>query len=231
MRLDSLPGSDAPVSEEVIRSVMFDLDGTLVDSLLGIAGAITRVLANAGVSPRTSDVRTVVGPPVRVVLQRVTGIDNAARLDELERAFRHEYDSVGWTHTVPYDGALDLVQRLAEAGKRLYVVTNKPSLAALRILDRVGLRPYFVDVVTPDRATPAFPTKAHMLDFLIRNYALDPSACLMVGDTYEDYEAATTHGMRAALVKYGYGDSRVTAVPCDKVERLDELMALCGGKK
>jgi phosphoglycolate phosphatase len=191
------------------QNIIFDLDGTLVDSLPGIAGSI-----NAALPPsvgRVSDMRSFIGPPVRSILQALAQTECEGDLDQMERKFRQSYDAGGWRDTVEFSGAKDLLERLRAAGKRLFVATNKPSQPAEKILGALGLRGYFEDVLTPDSRNPPFPNKAQMLRELVRRHDLRIEECLMVGDTADDGNAAAALGMDAVFVAHGYGGARLAA--------------------
>jgi phosphoglycolate phosphatase len=86
------------------RHAIFDLDGTLIDSLPGIAWSVGEALALCGLRPLTADLKPLIGPPIRSILAAVTGLGDAPSLDRLERAFRASYDAEGWRKTTCYRG-------------------------------------------------------------------------------------------------------------------------------
>ena len=113
-----------------LRHSIFDLDGTLVDSLPGITWSVEQALALCGLPPLAVDLKPSIGPPIRSILAGVTGLRDAPSLDRLERAFRASYDAEGWRKTACYEGAPDMLRRLRAGGIGLWVVTNKPSRIA-----------------------------------------------------------------------------------------------------
>src|SRR5579872_788738 len=147
------------------RNYIFDLDGTLVDSLPGIEYAIDAALSQLRRRRRVPDLKTLIGPSIRSILQCVTGTTEEEELNELENCFRRHYDSEGWRKTVCYPGVCDTLQALHAQGKVLFVVTNKPRYVTEKILNLFAIRACFEDVLTPDSRVPAFGNKSEMLHY------------------------------------------------------------------
>ena len=208
----------------MVKNVVFDLDGTLVDSLPGIAWSIDAALAECGLTPRSSltpqDLKPLIGPPVRTILATVSGLPDGAELDRLLAAFRRSYDADGWRKTLLQPGTMSMLQRLLAGGCRLWVVTNKPALSSGLILKGLGVALYFEKTLSPDSRHPPFASKAEML------LALDlPDAeTIMVGDTEEDAHAAAAAGFECAIVPHGYGTGLET------ISGWDSLIATCYAK-
>jgi phosphoglycolate phosphatase len=184
------------------RHIIFDLDGTLIDSLPGIEWSAREALAACGAGPLLCDLRPLLGPPIRMILAQATGIAAPHRLDAMERAFRNSYDTDGWRQTVCFPGALETLERLSADGASLWVATNKNRLATGKILSQLGIRRFFREVACRDSRTPVFSTKAEMLIDLIGRRGLAPSECLMVGDTREDRAAAEAAGIPCEILSH-----------------------------
>ena len=151
-----------------LKNVIFDLDGTLVDSLPGIEYAIGSALRERNFPALTCDLRRLIGPPIRNILKTVTGETDPEALDALEAAFRVAYDSDGWAKTVLQPGAKETLGWIAESGARNYVVTNKPRRPAASITERLGLPGLVSEMVSPDSASPPYRSKAEMIQRLMR---------------------------------------------------------------
>ena len=117
-----------------VRHVIFDLDGTLVDSLPGIAFSVDAALAACGLPQAGVDQAPLIGPPVREILAAVSGATSRELLDWMERSFRASYDAEGWRRTVCLPGVPDMLRRLMTGGVDLWIATNKPALPTGRIL-------------------------------------------------------------------------------------------------
>jgi len=206
-----------------ITDVIFDLDGTLVDSLPGVTWSVKFALAVCGVDLCCPDLRPLMGPPIREILAAASGVTDPLLLDRLEAAFRASYDEQGWCMAVPYDGTADMISQLRACDLRLWVATNKNRLPAGKILRNFGLNS-FQEVVCRDSRVPPFGSKGEMLRDLLERRELSGAECLMVGDTQEDWRAAVDAGMACVLVPHGYGPSPVYP---QRIEGWPELLDLC----
>jgi phosphoglycolate phosphatase len=151
------------------------------------------------------DLGAEIGPPMRTILQRIAGPISEEQLDALLSAFRQHYDSEGWKNTPCFPHARESLQAMKEHGHRLFVVSNKPSHIAPKILEREGVLSLFDEIYTRDGRTPAFSGKSEMISVLLHTHDLRSADCIMVGDTLEDGEAATMHSIPFILMTHGYG--------------------------
>jgi phosphoglycolate phosphatase len=186
-------------------SFIFDLDGTLVDSLPGIEDSMRAAFVACGFPFPEVDLRRMIGPPVREILARLGSVNDPGTLSGLESAFRTNYDSYGWKLTVWYPGAVMLLQTMRQFGKALYLVTNKPRHITVRILEAAGVIDVFGAIATRDSREPHYSAKAEMVRDLISAHRIPANECVLTGDTIEDAEAATTNGIRFAFMTHGYG--------------------------
>lgn len=211
-----------------VNAVLFDLDGTLVDSLPGIAWAAQLALTEVLPGSALPDLRPFVGPPIREVFRRALGAPTAGVLADLEAAFRRYYNSDGWRRSLAYADVPDTLAALSAAGISLGVVTNKPLAPTRHILDLLDLARFMDVVVTPDSQSPPFASKTETLAAALQARAVAPALTLFVGDSYEDASAASACGVRFAAVTSGYGDAaRQTVYPITVT--LDALGDLCRG--
>jgi phosphoglycolate phosphatase len=189
----------------LIREVIFDLDGTLLDSLPGVEWSVAQAFAACGLPPMRDTLRPFLGPPIRAIMQHVAPVASDAELDRVERAFRASYDSEGWRMTLCYEGAIGVLRQLLNYGVRLWVATNKNCLPTGKILRELRLDSFFEKVVCRDSRTPPFSSKGEMLAFLVGTHNLCVRECVMVGDTKEDWDAAVYAGVTGILMEHGYG--------------------------
>lgn len=186
--------------------VLFDLDGTLLDSIPGIEFSVRAAFEAAGLDFRGIGLREWIGPPIRTILAKAARTDDAALLGRLEAAFRASYDTEGWRKTPCFPGALELLNSLKDAGHRLFVVSNKPRHVSMKILEMQEIDELFERIYTRDSAEPPYASKAGMMQAILSDYGLKPADCVMVGDTMEDAGAAAQHGIAFIFMGHGYGE-------------------------
>ena len=184
--------------------VIFDLDGTLVDSLPDIAAALNHVLRRAGMSPLPlAQVGGYVGDGAAKLVQRALPHGAAPeRFEALLADFRTTYAQHLVVETRPYPGVESLLQRLA-ASMPLAVLTNKPSALAGPLLEALGLTRHFAHVVGDGDgfARKPDPAAGH---WLMRQHNAGPGRALVVGDGLPDVGFAQALGVPAAAVTWGY---------------------------
>jgi phosphoglycolate phosphatase len=209
-----------------LRNVIFDLDGTLVNSLPGIEHSVDCALRKRRYPSRTCELRPLIGPPIRDILRTVSGETDSSALDALEAVFRVTYDSEGWTRTVLQPEAKETLTWITGAGGSVFVVTNKPRRPAASIAQRLGL--LVSDMISPDSATPPYRSKAEMIQRLMHADDVKAGNSLVVGDTREDLDAAREVGMAAVIVTTGYGQfgEGTEAEAFRKIHALDELKSV-----
>ncbi|MEO5340852.1 MAG: phosphoglycolate phosphatase [Magnetococcus sp. MYC-9] len=193
-----------------VRAVLFDLDGTLVDSAPDLCQAMNHVLALRGYPLLALEqVRHLVGHGARTLLARGFWGEEATPppadpwFEEGVVAFLDYYRVHLADHTLPYPGAVQALQQLQQQGLPLGVVTNKPEELALRLLEQLDLRTCFVQVVGGDtlpQRKPAPEPLWHLLEPL----QIPPHQALMVGDSATDLEAARAAGCPVVLMRHGY---------------------------
>jgi phosphoglycolate phosphatase len=214
-----------------IRLVVFDLDGTLVDSVPDLAAAVDAVLVELGLAPAgQARVRDWVGNGARVLMERALGaaLDEApapALLERAHAAFLAHYGRDPSSRTRLYSGVREGVLGLRDAGLVLGLVTNKPAAFIEPVLAGVGLSGCFRLCLGGDSLPRKKPDPAP-LRHVAAHFGLPPSACLMVGDSRHDIVAGRAAGFRTLAVPYGYnhGEPVRESGPDGVVESLRELV-------
>lgn len=185
------------------EAVLFDLDGTLCDSVEGITTHLARALEAVGLPvPGPEQLRACVGPSWEGGLPHI-GI-SAEAMVEVRAAYRLTYDEAAPSLAVPYPGVLDALDRLATAGLPMVVATSKPEHLAARIVDQGPLAPYLAGVVgwDPDAGRV---TKADSVGgaLALLPGEVDLAAVAMVGDRHHDVHGAAAHGVPTVGVGWG----------------------------
>ena len=185
--------------------VVFDMDGTLIDSVGDIAAAINRMRASYGLSALTRDaVVGMVGSGARVLVAKATADASGLDQDEAFRRYRHEYDTHLVDSTTLYPGVPEGLQSLRSAGFRLAVYTNKPHGSTLHILKQLRAEDLFSAVIGADSGFPLKPAP-DALQYILRETGSDPGRSWMVGDNWTDVESGHAAGLRTAFCSWGYG--------------------------
>jgi phosphoglycolate phosphatase len=209
-------------------SILFDLDGTLVDSLPGIEFSVREAFNTCKLPLPKESLREMIGPHIRTILSRAGKIAEEGSLDRLEHAFRASYDSVGWRKTVCFPDAHRILQMMHERGHRLFVVSNKPRHISLQILERERILKYFEAVVTRDSRSPHYRGKDEMIEALLAERLIIGEKCLIVGDTTEDANAAASAGIKFIWMTHGYGSViQMSSLPVEHtLESFAQLLPL-----
>jgi phosphoglycolate phosphatase len=185
--------------------VVFDMDGTLIDSAGDIGAAINRMRVSFGLQPlpRESVVR-MVGNGARVLVSRALADVPGADLDEAFRRYRREYDTHLIDETRLYSGVPDALDALKSAGFRLAVFTNKPHASTRFILKGLGIDGFFPVVVGADSGFPLKPAP-DALFHILKETESEAAGSWMVGDNWTDIDSGHAAGFRTAYCTYGYG--------------------------
>ena len=187
-------------------SVIFDLDGTLIDSSASILRSFEAAFDKIGVIARQAFTSEVIGPPLIPTLQRLAGSDDPALIQALATAFKAEYDSHAYQAATVFDGIPELLASLGQRGVQMYIATNKRILPTRKILAHLGWQQHFAGIYGLDYFEPAAASKTEMVTRIIERHALTPELTLFVGDRIEDGIAAEGNGLDFAMVTWGYVD-------------------------
>jgi phosphoglycolate phosphatase len=189
------------------RNLVFDLDGTLVDSLPGIETSLRaalarlhpeRVLAEGALRPR-------VGPQLPAIMALLWPDLTPAEIAALVAAYREHYVAESCAHTAAFPGVTRLLEDFHRTGARLFLLTNKPRAQAEMILNRQGWTALFEEIGCPDDPDRPFASKAAGAVSLRERRGLAPPATLLLGDALDDSEAAAAAGFAFVRAAYGYG--------------------------
>lgn len=189
------------------HGLIFDLDGTLIDSLPGIAGSLNRALARSGFTTHPDhDVRRFIGNGSYELAKRALPPEtDDTTITHVEVLFKADYAGT-WPHgTIPYDGIRHLLEALASDGRRLAVLSNKPHPFTVEIVERLFPGIPF-DPVTgqrPELRRKPFPDAAL---WIAGKWDLPLEACFLIGDSTVDLATAQAAGMQAVATGWGYHD-------------------------
>lgn len=197
-------------------NIVFDLDGTLIDSAPDLHAAANRMLAEEGAAALSLDeVIGFIGNGIPTLVERVMrarGLDQERHSDLLAR-YRAFYDADAATLTRPYPGVVAALSTLARAGHQMGICTNKPEAPARSIIAGLDLAAFFPVIVGGDSCATKKPDPAPLVQTFARLGPESPGGAVYVGDSEVDAETARAAGVPFLLFTEGYRKSRVEALP------------------
>ncbi|MFB4393836.1 MULTISPECIES: HAD family hydrolase [unclassified Pseudomonas] len=206
------------------RHLLFDFDGTLVDSAPAILACFSRVLQAHGLQARCAIDASLIGPPLRQTLAVLSGSDDAALLDALGATFKQLYDAEACLETPAYAGCQALLEQLHAQGYSLSIATNKRLLPTQRILAALGWQQLFSEVLASDSYPERYKDKAGMIAALLEDAGISARSAIYIGDTVADGRAAAANEVEFWPVAWGYGqftsEERPLPSPHELLERL-----------
>jgi phosphoglycolate phosphatase len=203
-----------------IRAVLFDLDGTLIDTAGEIEAALGSTFDEIGIPRLAShEVVALIGRGVHALVSRALEKQGAASVDvdlAVER-FEHRYAALVGTSAIPFPGVMEGLRELRVQGLKLAAVTNKPRLFTMRLLEKNGIASMMSAVVAGDDGLRRKPA-GDMLLSACTHMGTRPEETLMLGDSENDVIAARAAGCPVWCVPYGYTEGRPPdTLQCDRL--------------
>ncbi|MBR7122829.1 MAG: HAD hydrolase-like protein [Oscillospiraceae bacterium] len=185
-----------------LKTILFDLDGTLTDSGEGIINCAYLALEHFGMPlPTREEMRVFVGPPLHDTFMKF-GVPKES-VEEAVKIYRSRYIPTGMFENTPYPGVKDMLETLKSQGHRLLIATSKPEWMAVDILKHFSLDGYF-DRICGASMDTSRSTKEDVIAYLLELNGT-AEAMLMVGDTAFDVIGAAAHKIPTIGVSWGYG--------------------------
>lgn len=208
--------------------VIFDLDGTLIDTAPDLIDSLNHTIASADLAPVTFDDLThLVGQGARVMIKRAFELRKVkleeAETDALFSIFVEHYRQNMPGKSQPFPGAVECLERLAAAGMTLAICTNKSEALALPLIEALGLSNHFAAITGGDTFAVRKPDAAHIFGTIEKAKATRDHA-VMVGDSINDILAAKNAGVPSIGVDFGYSDVPITSLsPSTVISHFDAL--------
>ena len=186
-------------------TLFFDLDGTLIDSVVGITSCVAYALESLGEPvPDAIALRRWIGPPLRASFGPLLG--DAERTERAVELYRARFEAIGWSEHTVYPGIACAVRALHAAGHRLAVVTAKNQPHAERIVAHLPFGDLF-ETVSGATSDGRIGEKPELIAVALERLGVVPKDCWMIGDRHMDIDGARHHGMRSVGVLWGFGEA------------------------
>lgn len=201
------------------KAVIFDLDGTLLDTYPGMFLSANRALVEIGKEEADPvQFRAFIGPPLRTSFRVGCGMTDETEIDRICPIYLKIYHDEGYKHADIYPGLIDLLDTLKKKGVYLGVATMKREPNAIRLLEYQKLDVFFDGILGSDEGYTR--TKSSNILSLLNAGGVDIDNAVMIGDTEGDEKAAAAAGVKFIRVNYGYGFTSATPDSCGSEDLL-----------
>lgn len=186
------------------KNILFDLDGTLIDSKEGIVNSVKYALSHFGISSqKEEDLYKFIGPPLRESFSQYYNF-NEENIELAVLKYREYFREKGVFQNVLYNGIQELLKGLVKSNKNLIIATSKAEIYAKQILQNLGISEYF-SFVCGSTLDGSLSKKTDIIQHILQSNHLHNNACVMVGDKSHDIIGAKQSNIDSIGVLYGYG--------------------------
>ena len=218
------------LSHNTVKHIIFDLDGTLIDSAPSILASMQVAFTQAGIEPARPFTYDLIGPPLAVAMASMLTNDTLGELSVLMESYKRHYDELGYRETAFYIGVPDMLRELRQMGLRLYIATNKRILPTRKIIEYFGWTALFDGLYSLDQFTPTLQNKEAMLQRLGQELPGMLEGAIYVGDRAEDADAAMANNLRFIWASWGYSPSDLEVEGYVRAEVSAHLTNIIKGK-
>lgn len=201
------------------KCILFDLDGTLIDSSKSILSSLEKVFEASKIKANQPFSPNLIGPPLEAVVRSLLDPQDKKMTESLIEAFKQEYDNNGYLLTQVYEGVPCMLKNLTKSGISLCIATNKRINPTRKILNFLGWDSYFEQVFTLDYFVPTLKNKSELLSKLMLE--LDSEICFYVGDREDDWVSAKNANIPFLFASWGY--SLTSSIVVNKIQNPQEL--------
>jgi len=205
--------------------MIFDLDGTLVDSYEDIAVSVNRAIERAGLN--SLDLETIysyIGEGLSALLIKATGREDPEFIKQVKEYFNEDYSRNMMNSTTLYPGVEETINALSKENT-LFVLSNKPLRFVEPLVAHLGLAPFIKKIYAPpmfDRVKPD-PQGIHMV---LEEHSLIPESTYMIGDNYTDIEAGKSAGVHTVFCRFGHGKESTFIKPDHIIESFRDIAGI-----
>jgi phosphoglycolate phosphatase len=190
----------------MFKNIIFDLDGTIIDSAPGIEESFKCAYKNVYHEVCNIEITKFIGPPINQVLTAINGESDEKLINLFTENFKFHYDNEGYKLSKLYKGVKEVLESLVEKKYNVFIATNKRQHPTSLILKLLSIDKFFKNVYCPDSLEKIFNNKSEIIAYILNSNSLLNTETLLVGDTNHDGIAAENNNINFALAKYGYGE-------------------------
>ena len=206
--------------------LFFDLDGTLIDSAIGITRCVAYALEKSGEQvPPEHELRRWIGPPLRDSFAPL--LKDAEKTEAAVRFYRERFETDGWAEHTVYEGIENVIETLAKRGHRLAVVTAKNDGHARKIIEHLPFGHHF-EMISGASLDGRISYKSQLIEIAMESMQVAPKDCVMIGDRHMDIEGAKHHDISSVGVLWGFGGlEELSRAKADHIlEQPEQLLSL-----
>jgi phosphoglycolate phosphatase len=205
------------------KTIIFDLDGTLIDSSDSILDSFKSAFLSCNVEPIKTLNSDIIGPPLMEILALLSGSSDQTILNNLATQFKLYYDSSGFKKTIVFPGVHKMLSDLNNAGLRLYIATNKRIYPTKKIIDILKWNNLFEGIYALDSVFSHAASKGQLLNKIIENNNLIKENVIYIGDREDDRIASIFSNLDFLLVTWGYEENKEIFHDIEKIDTPHEL--------
>lgn len=195
------------MSTSLITALLFDLDGTVINSVAGIQNAFNYAYKKIYHNDMSFNLGALIGPSIKDIFVTLTGEKDANLINSFVNYFQERYDTIDYKKTKLYPGMAKLLKGLTlNSNLQVFIATNKRTIPTMLILNHLQIKFFFKNIYCLDSNDPVFFNKSEMVKQILINENLDAQNTLFVGDTIHDKVAAEDNGIKFIYASYGFGE-------------------------
>lgn len=200
----------------MVKTIVYDFDGTLYDSYEGIKLSFEKTALKV-YNKKINLPKSFVGPKLIDIHDSIFKLKKFNKFEKFHQVFRNNYDEKYYKYGNLYNGIFDVLQHMSDLGYLQFIISNKPQNILNKILNEMELSNFFVEVSGSNIKNF---NKVIRLNTILSNYKIDFQDCIVVGDSMSDFEMALQNKCGFIYAKYGYG---IINKPCLYVNSVNEL--------